>query len=105
MRSLVTRTRYELVPMKGVDEAIADLPAGAPVSMTCSPDKGVPATLELTARLLDLGHDVVPHLSARIVEGPEHVAALAAWIRQHGLREVFVIAGDGESRTGRTPTA
>ena len=64
--------------------------------MTCSPVKGVAATLELTARLLDLGHDVVPHLSARMVEGEDHVTQLATWLRQHGGAELFVIAGDKE---------
>lgn len=96
VRRLVARTRYELVPMKGVEEAIVDLAPGAPVSVTCSPVKGIPATLDLTARLLDLGHDAVPHVAARMVESPEHVARLAAWLRAHGVRELFVIAGDGE---------
>ena len=51
-------------------------------------------------RLLDLGHDAVPHLSARQVEDREHVARLAAWIRQRGLSEVFVIAGDAPHPAG-----
>ncbi|MGI9053071.1 MAG: methylenetetrahydrofolate reductase [Ilumatobacteraceae bacterium] len=97
---LVGRTRYELVPMKGVDDAIADLAPGAPVSITCSPVKGVPATLELSARLLDLGHDVVPHVSARLVDGPAEVARIATWLRDHGVGELFVIAGDAERPVG-----
>lgn len=97
---LVARTRYELVPMKGVDEAIADLAPGAPVSVTCSPVKGVPATLELSGRLLDLGHDVVPHVSARLVEGPDHAARIAQWLREHAVGELFVIAGDAAQPVG-----
>lgn len=100
VRRLVTTTRYELVPMNGVDEAIVELPPRAPLSVTCSPVKGVPATLELSARLLDLGHDVVPHVSARLVEGPEHVGRIAAWLRDHGVRELFVIAGDARRPVG-----
>jgi methylenetetrahydrofolate reductase (NADPH) len=95
-RRLVASMRYELVPMKSVDQAIADLPAAAPVSVTCSPVKGIAATLELTARLLDAGHDAVPHLAARLVEGPAEVAAIARWLRDHRLDELFVIAGDAE---------
>jgi methylenetetrahydrofolate reductase (NADPH) len=98
--ALVADLRYELVPMKGVDEAIAELPPGAPVSVTCSPVKGLPATLELTARLLDLGHDAVPHLSARMVEGPDHVAQVAGWFRAHGVRSIFVVAGDAATAIG-----
>lgn len=94
LRELVARARFELVPLRSVEAAIADLPARAPVEVTCSPVKGLRATQDLTARLIDLGHDAVPHLSARLVEGPEHVARIARWLRQHELREVFVVAGD-----------
>ncbi|MDQ3738659.1 MAG: 5,10-methylenetetrahydrofolate reductase [Actinomycetota bacterium] len=91
---LLAATRFELVPLKSVEAAMAELPPGTATSVTCSPAKGLSATLDVTARLLDAGHDAVPHLSARLVEGPHHVAQLAAWIRAHRLREIFVIAGD-----------
>jgi methylenetetrahydrofolate reductase (NADPH) len=99
-RDLLKRTRFELVPMKGVDDAVAALPPAAPVSVTCSPAKGVPATLDVAGRLHDLGHDAVPHLSARTVEDRQHVTRIAAWLRDHGVREVFVIAGDGARPRG-----
>jgi methylenetetrahydrofolate reductase (NADH) len=91
---LVAGMYFELVPMKDVDTAVADLAPGSKVSVTCSPAKGLAATQDLVARLLDLGHDAVPHLAARQVKDRDHVARLAAWTRAHGLREVFVIAGD-----------
>jgi methylenetetrahydrofolate reductase (NADPH) len=100
LRELLGRTRFELVPMKGVDEAVAALPPGAPVSVTCSPAKGIPATLDVAGRLHDLGHDTVPHLSARTVEDRRHVTRIAGWLRDHGVREVFVIAGDGARARG-----
>ena len=86
--------------MKGVDEAVAALPSGAAVSVTCSPVKGIPATLDLAGRLHDLGHDTVPHLSARTVEDRGHVGRIAKWLRDNGVREVFVIAGDGARARG-----
>jgi len=46
--------------------------------------------------LLEKGHDVVPHFAARLVEGPEHAAKLAAWVREKGIKEVFIIGGDAE---------
>ena len=97
---LVGRMCFELVPMKSVETAIADLPPGSSVSVTCSPAKGLAATQELVGRLLDLGHDAVPHVAARQIEDPEHVARLAGWIRGCGLREVFVIAGDAPKAAG-----
>ncbi len=100
VRALVAEVRYELVPMTSVEAAIAALPAGAPVSVTCSPVKGVDATLELTARLADMGHDAVAHLSARMVESTDHVQRIARWMRDHDAREVFVIAGDASQPHG-----
>jgi methylenetetrahydrofolate reductase (NADPH) len=99
-RRLVGRTRYELVPMRGVEDAVADLPCGALVSVTCSPVRGLPATLDLAARLIDAGHDVVPHVAARMVEGPAEARRLARWVRDHGVTELFVIAGDAEHPHG-----
>lgn len=98
--SLVRDLHFELVPISSVDQAIADLPAGAQVSVTCSPVKGIRATRALTERLVAAGHDTVPHLSARLVTGPEEAADLAGWMRGLGLREVFVIGGDPPAPAG-----
>ncbi len=100
MRELVEYLQYEIVPMKSIDQAIADLPARAHVSVTCSPVKGIPATLEYTERLLELGHQPVPHLAARLVQGPDEAAKLAEWVRERNVREVFVIAGDATEPVG-----
>lgn len=100
MRRLVAGMHYELVPMKSIDQAIEDLPAGAHVSVTCSPVKGIPATQEYTEQLLGSGHHPVPHLAARLVESPERAAELAAWLRANQIEEVFVIAGDAPEPAG-----
>jgi methylenetetrahydrofolate reductase (NADPH) len=97
---LVAEARYELIPLKSAEAQIAHLPPGCSVSVTCSPAKGLAATLELTARLAELGHLAVPHLSARLVTGPDHVRQLAQWCRDHGLTEVFLVAGDAPEPTG-----
>jgi len=100
MRELVTNLHYEIVPMKSIEPAIEALPPGAFVSVTCSPAKGIPATLEYTERLLGLGHHPIPHFAARMVTGPDETASLAAWLRDHGLDEVYVIAGDAPEPAG-----
>jgi methylenetetrahydrofolate reductase (NADPH) len=102
-RQLLESARYEVIPMKSVAAAIPSLPAGCSVSVTCSPVKGIDATLELTSHLTDLGHHAVPHLSARLVEDHAHVKRLAAWCRSHGLTEAFVIAGDATQPAGSYP--
>ncbi len=100
MGVLVANLHYEIVPMKSIEQAIEDLPPAAYVSVTCSPAKGIAATQEYTERLLDAGHRPIPHLAARLVESEEHTAKLAAWLREHDLREVFVIAGDAPEPVG-----
>lgn len=97
---LLLSPRWELVPIKSIEQAIAELPAGAPISVTCSPVKGIEHTLELASRLLQEGHDAVPHFAARMVEGPAHAERLAAWCRDHSIHEVFVIAGDAPEPHG-----
>ena len=100
MRELVENLHYEIVPMASIDEAIAALPTRACVSVTCSPVKGIPATLECTERLLELGHRPIPHIAARLVAGRDEAHDLARWVREHALAEVFVIAGDAPEAVG-----
>jgi methylenetetrahydrofolate reductase (NADH) len=100
MRELARNLHFELVPMKSIEDAITALPPNADVSVTCSPVKGIPATLEYTERLLTLGHRPTPHIAARLVESPVHAKQIATWLREHQLAEVFVIAGDATEPTG-----
>lgn len=97
---LIADARYEVIPMKNVEPQIPHLPAGCAVSVTCSPTKGQQATLDLTARLLDLGHMAVPHLSARMAEDDVAVKRMAEFCRTHGVREVFLVAGDPPEPAG-----
>ncbi len=70
------------------------------MSVTCSPVKGIPATLEYVERLLALGHRPIPHIAARLVDGPDAAHDLARWVREHGVSEVFVVAGDAPEPVG-----
>ena len=100
MGRLAATLHFELVPMTSIDGAIAALPAGAHVSMTCSPTKGIPATQQYTEQLVAAGHHVVPHLAARMVGSHDDTRELAAWTRRIGLDEVYVIAGDAPDALG-----
>ena len=94
------RARFEIIPMKGVDDQLPFLPAGVTVTVTASPTKGLDATLELAERVAQRGNPVVPHLSARLVEGREHLARILARLEALGVEEVFVPAGDTEIPAG-----
>jgi methylenetetrahydrofolate reductase (NADPH) len=99
LRSL-ERSRFEILPFKTVDDQLAYLPAGAQVTVTASPAKGIDATLELCERLSGLDLRVVPHLSARLVRDRGHLADLLARMRELGIDAAFVVAGDAPEPAG-----
>ena len=92
--NLIRSARYELIPLKSLTEQLQYLPQGSSVSVTCSPAKGIEATLDLTADLLARGHHAVPHIAARLVEGQEHVEKIAARLAESNVSEIFIVGGD-----------
>ncbi len=94
------RPRYEVIPMKGVDDQLPHLPKEATVTVTVSPTKGQQPTLELADRIQDLGHSVVPHLSARKFAGRDQVERVVERLRERDIEEIFVVAGDAEEPEG-----
>jgi len=93
-RRLIQAARYEVVPLKSLNDQLRHLPPGSSVSVTCSPTKGIEPTLELSAQLNRDDHHAVPHIAARLVEGREHVEKIAARINEHAITEIFVVGGD-----------
>lgn len=98
--ALIANLKYELVPLRNLDDAIAALPPGSTVSVTCSPVKGIATTMELTDRLRSLGHTAVPHVAARMIEGPEHLRQIAHWLRNEEVRHLFLVGGDARTPLG-----
>ncbi len=98
--ALIANLKYELVPMASLERAIADLPAASTVSVTCSPVKGIAATMEVTDRLRSLGHTAIPHISARMIESPAHLRRIAAWLADEDVRHAFVVGGDADQPHG-----
>ena len=87
---------FELVPLKNALEQAAFLPAGATVSVTASPAKGIEATVALCEQLQGLGFRAVPHLSARMIRDRAHLAELIAWMEGAGVDRAFVVGGDAK---------
>lgn len=103
--ALLDASRFEILPLKSSAGAVAALPPASEVSVTCSPAHGLHVMQDLVARLADLGHHAVPHIAARLVQDRDHARRLAGWCRDHGIREVFVIAGDALEPSGPYPGA
>ena len=87
---------FELVPLKNALDQAAFLPAGATVSVTASPAKGIEATVALCEQLQALGFRAVPHLSARMVRDRAHLGELIAWLEGAGVDRAFVVGGDAK---------
>ena len=88
---------FELIPLKNVHDQAAFLPAGATVSVTASPAKGIEATLDLAAALETQGFRAIPHLSARMIRDRAHLADVLARLVDAGIDRAFVVGGDAEN--------
>src|SRR5688572_15824408 len=93
---LLAAPTFELVPLRNALEQAAHLPAGATVSVTASPAKGVEATVALCEQLQARGFRAVPHLSARMVRDRSHLSDLIAWLEGAGVDRAFVVGGDAK---------
>lgn len=93
---LVGAPKFELIPLKSAPEQLAFLPAGATVTVTASPGKGIEATVELGETLQGRGFSAVPHLSARMIRDRAHLRELLARMAAAGIVRTFVVGGDAD---------
>ena len=86
--------------MPGALDAALGLPQGSVVTVTCSPSRGVAATIDLAEQLRACGYRVETHLAARRFESHAHLQDTVACLDTAGIGDVFVIGGDGDSSAG-----
>ena len=87
---------FELLPLKNLADQIPHLPAGARVSVTASPAKGIDATVDWAVRLQADGFRAIPHLSARMIPDRGMLTGLLDRSRESGLTHAFVVGGDAD---------
>jgi len=94
LRRCIERFYLEVFPVDGIEEQLLGLPDGAHIGVTCSPKKGLEATLELVEQLL--GHDfqLVPHIAARQVRDATHLRDIVQRLQEQNVRSLFVPGGD-----------
>ncbi len=101
LTALLERPRYEVLPLAGAAEQVQEhVPATLPVTVTSSPRRGLEPTLELAEVLARLGFSAVPHLAARLVRDDQHLADVLGRLDEVGIRDIFVVAGDGDPPVG-----
>jgi len=91
---LATNPTWELIPLKNAREQATHLPAGATVSVTASPAKGMTATIDLAIELEREGFRTVPHLSARLIRDKAELDSILDRMADQGIDRAFVIGGD-----------
>lgn len=94
LRRLVANAKFELIPLKNVRDEAAQLPPGAVATVTASPKHGMDATLDVCEFVAGRGHQVVPHLSARMIRDRAQLSDLLARAKSIGLRQAFIVGGD-----------
>jgi methylenetetrahydrofolate reductase (NADPH) len=98
---LLETPRYEVIPVRGIEDKVATLPPGATVTVTASPAYGTERTAAVTEALAARGYRVVPHLAARMIDGRGELAEIVARYAEAGVAEAFVIGGDASPPAGR----
>ena len=105
LAEVLARPRYEVIPTKGTDEWVDDLPEEGKVAITCSPAQGIEGTLRLAERLAKHGFRIVPHVSARLVADKGHLEEVVERLGNLEVKEIFVIGGDAKKPAGPFPSA
>lgn len=101
LRALLRSVRYEVLPAKATeDKVLAHVPRDVVVTVTASPVKGLEPTLDLAGRLAGHGYTVVPHVPARLLRDDAHLKDVVDRLREAGVDDVFVPAGDADPPAG-----
>jgi len=96
IRSLLEDLTYELIPLSNVLPQSEFLPAGARVSVTASPAKGMQATVDLARELQKRGFEVVPHISARLTHDHAQLDGILEQLSDGSITQAFVVGGDAD---------
>ena len=105
VRDLLRDPRFELMPFDSFGEQMEQLPDGAQIAITTSPTLGLDATIEWTERATERGYEIIPHIAARYVEGPDHLDEVAGRLTDAGVTDIFVPGGDREEPVGEFESA
>lgn len=100
LSTALAHPRFELMPVEGAERQTSYLPAGASVTVTCSPSRGLESTLRLAEELSQKGFRAVPHVSARLVRDESRLEEIVRRLNERGVSEIFVVGGDVKEPEG-----
>jgi methylenetetrahydrofolate reductase (NADPH) len=102
-RALIETVResyMEIFPTATIESKLDVLEPNSYVAVTCSPTKGVDATLAMAERLAVRGFKVVPHIAARMVRDKAHLREIIKRLDDTPIVSLFVPGGDSERPAG-----
>ena len=94
LSDLLEAAFVEVMPIRGVEKQLDVLPADAGVTVTCSPSKGIEATLSLVEHLSQQDFRLIPHVAARQVVDTAHLLEILSRLTECGVNMIFVPGGD-----------
>lgn len=87
--------RFEIIPAENIVERVKEsLPSHSTLTVTCSPSKGIDASIETAVELAPHFAQVVPHIAARMIHSKEHLKKVFTRLKKNDINEIFVIGGD-----------
>ena len=101
----VREAYMEVFPTETIASRLDVLEPNSYVAITCSPSKGVGATLDLAERLANRGFRVVPHVAAKMVRDKRHLREIIARLNDLPIISIFVPGGDARTPLGDYSTA
>ena len=106
LAELLRAPRYEVLPTDNAAELVAAyVPREVTITVTASPRRGMPRTIHLAVALAKLGYHAVPHLSARLIHDRVELGQILVALKDAGIKNVFVVAGDSREPAGLFPDA
>jgi methylenetetrahydrofolate reductase (NADPH) len=103
--SLLSEPRFELMPFDSFEGQMEQLPEGAEIAITASPQLGLDATVEWSEKSAARGYTPIPHVAARYVRDKEHLDEIATRLTEAGVTDIFVPGGDREDPVGEFESA
>lgn len=100
IRTLARSAKIEIIPLRGYEQKLAEVPRDTTVTITCSPRLGLERTLAATEIAAAAGYDVVPHLAARQVVDETELKEFVRRLEAAGVRNLYVIGGDAARPAG-----
>lgn len=101
LRSCIEQFYLEVFPVDGIENQLLGLSDGAYIGITCSPKRGLDATLELVDCLHGHQFHLVPHIAARQIRDSAHLHDVVQRLDQQGVTSLFVPGGDIPNPVGK----